>query len=396
MTGAVGLSISISFAALIFSGELKNYVGTGVGIVLFSGIVLHIIIACFSSFPGMIADIEPLGTAILATIVANIASAMSSEATPEELLLTVVAAMALTSLLTGAFLFALGLFKIGNLTRFTPYPVLGGFLAGTGWLLVAGSIEMMANTTLSWQEPAVIFQTNIFQQWIAALIFAVVVFALERYYDRVWILPTSLIAAIVLFYGWLFLADISITEAGSQGLLLGPFPDKSLWQPLDFRTLTQVNWSAIFQPEQINQILSIMLVTAPNILLTSSALELMADRDIDLNQELKAAGIANLASGLGGGMVGLQILPDTVLSYRMGGKSRLVGLLMAILYSAVLLLGHHLLSYFPKVVLGGLLILLGLSFLVEWIYDAWFKLPKLDYAIVVAIAIALFLGFCKE
>jgi len=32
VTGAVGLSISISFAALIFSGELENYVGTGVGI----------------------------------------------------------------------------------------------------------------------------------------------------------------------------------------------------------------------------------------------------------------------------------------------------------------------------------------------------------------------------
>jgi len=38
-------------------------------------------------------------------------------------------------------------------------------------------------------------------------------------------------------------------------------------------------------------------------------------------------------------------------------------------------------------VLGGLLLFLGLSFLVEWVYDAWFTLPRSDYALVLAILV---------
>ena len=34
----------------------------------------------------------------------------------------------------------LGVFRLGNLVRFVPFPVVGGFLAGTGWLLVKGGL----------------------------------------------------------------------------------------------------------------------------------------------------------------------------------------------------------------------------------------------------------------
>ena len=41
--------------------------------------------------------------------------------------------IALTSILVGIFFFILGSLKLGKLVRFIPYPVVGGFLAGTGW-----------------------------------------------------------------------------------------------------------------------------------------------------------------------------------------------------------------------------------------------------------------------
>ncbi len=42
-----------------------------------------------------------------------------------------------TSLATfGISLWMLGFFRLGRLVRYVPYPVIGGFLAGTGWLLV--------------------------------------------------------------------------------------------------------------------------------------------------------------------------------------------------------------------------------------------------------------------
>lgn len=39
----------------------------------------------------------------------------------------------------------------------------------------------------------------------------------------------------------------------------------------------------------------------------------------------------------------------------------------------------------PKFIPGGLLFYLGLGFLFEWGYDAWFKLPKADYGVVLLI-----------
>ena len=63
----------------------------------------------------------------------------------------------------------------------------------------------------------------------------------------------------------------------------------------------------------------------------------------------------------------------------------MVGLISASLCGAALFLGGSLLAFFPKPIAGGLLLYLGLSFLVEWLYDGWFKLPKTDYFLVCLI-----------
>jgi len=60
-----------------------------------------------------------------------------------------VAAIALTFLVAGAFLFGLGWFRLGNLVRFSPCPVVGGFLAGIGWLLIKGGMGITMGVAFS-------------------------------------------------------------------------------------------------------------------------------------------------------------------------------------------------------------------------------------------------------
>jgi sulfate permease, SulP family len=123
-----------------------------------------------------------------------------------------------------------------------------------------------------------------------------------------------------------------------------------------------------------------------SLLLIATGIELAARKDIDLNQALRSAGIANLIAGLGGGIIGFQALGLSTLSCaKIGAKSRMVGVLAATICLMTLLFGETLVTLFPKPVLGGVALFLGLSFLVEWIYDAWFKLPKTDYGIVILI-----------
>ena len=59
---------------------------------------------------------------------------------PPDVFLTVVAATLVVTVLCGVVFLVLGTFRLGNLVRFVPYPVVGGFLAGTGWLLFKGGI----------------------------------------------------------------------------------------------------------------------------------------------------------------------------------------------------------------------------------------------------------------
>lgn len=78
-----------------------------------------------------------------------------------------------------------------------------------------------------------------------------------------------------------------------------------------------------------------------------------------------------------------------LLNYKAGASHPLSACVVAGVCGAVLLFGSTFLSYFPKAVFGGLLLYLGLSLLVEWIYSAWFKLSRFDYVLVIIILIII-------
>jgi SulP family sulfate permease len=84
------------------------------------------------------------------------------------------------------------------------------------------------------------------------------------------------------------------------------------------------------------------------LLLNASALELIAQKDADLNRELISLGIANIAGGLAGGSVGYHHLGVSSISFRMGFSNRLVALFSALVTAVVLLMGASALSLIPK------------------------------------------------
>ena len=131
---------------------------------------VRVVISLTSSFPTITADIDTLPIAVLAGSAAAINSSLSDSADAETIFVTILATFALTAWLTGAFLLALGQFKVGELIRFIPYPAIAGFLAGTGWLLFRGSLEIMTDVKLNFSNLAVLFQSDILLRWLPGLI----------------------------------------------------------------------------------------------------------------------------------------------------------------------------------------------------------------------------------
>ena len=125
------------------------------------------------------------------------------------------------------------------------------------------------------------------------------------------------------------------------------------------------------------------------VLLNTTGIELATKKDAELEVELSAAGVANIFTGLLGGIPGYLSISRSVLNYKAGGRTRLSGLTAAACCTAVFLFGSSLMTLFPKLILGGLLLYLGFLLLKEWLVDSWFSLSHLDYTLVAGIMLVI-------
>jgi SulP family sulfate permease len=386
ITGVLLVIYAISMAALIFTGPLAEFIPIGIGLTLFTAIVAAIIVALTNSLPGIVIMPQDAPAIILAMMASAIAAQLP--ASDPALLPTVIMALAVTTGVVGIIYFLLGTFKLGNLIRFIPYPVVGGFLAGTGYLLAQGAFNVMTDQFFSLAHLPSLLDLTMLVRWLPGCSIGVALVVLLRRYSSVFILPGIIVGSTLVFYLILWLTQTPLATAENMGLLFGNFPEGGLWRPLHWSTVAQVNWPLI--ASQAGNIATIGLLSVIALLLNISGIELATKQDIDLNQELRSAGAANMFVGLGGGIIGFHALGLSVLSCaKVNAKSRLVGVLAATICLITLLLGETLVTLFPKPVLGGVALFLGLSFLVEWVYDAWFKLPKTDYGIVILILLVI-------
>ncbi|MBC8097097.1 MAG: SLC26A/SulP transporter family protein, partial [Akkermansiaceae bacterium] len=221
-------------------------------------------------------------------------------------------------------------------------------------------------------------------KWLPGVLLGLVIFLLLRRFKRPILVPGLLVGAVVLFYCILLASGSTVAEARTNGWLPAVQSGSDLhlrfW---DLSQLRQIQWASV--PSVWGLVGTVLLTAVISILLNSSGLELVVHQEIDLNRELRAAGVANIATGFGGGMLGFQSLSLSRLAYELGSRTRWTAGITAALCAGCLFLGPAAFSFLPGFVPGGLLLFLGLSFLVEWLYDSWFKIPLADYVVVVLI-----------
>ncbi|MEO1069385.1 MAG: SulP family inorganic anion transporter, partial [Cyanobacteria bacterium J06638_6] len=205
VTGIIGVIRAISYASLIFSGALAIHLPTGLGMTVVSTGVTILVVALTSSLPGIIATPLAAPTTILAIMAAAIASELSA-APPADVLATVMVAIVLSAMLTGALLLALGLLRQGERIRFVPYPVIGGFMAGTGWLLTKGFFQVSTDTPLTWDALLELGQPTLLARWLPGLGFAIALLVATRLWKQFWVMPLTLLVCAASFFVFLSLA----------------------------------------------------------------------------------------------------------------------------------------------------------------------------------------------
>src|ERR1700722_5719297 len=140
VSSVLSIAYCLSYAALIFSGPLAPFLSYGVAVAFLSAGVGAAVIAVRSSFPFAIGGPDTSTSAVMATLISLTAARLAAANNPHLLPATLIV-MALATILTGAVLSLLGLSRAGRAIRFVPYPVIGGFLAATGALMILGGCQ---------------------------------------------------------------------------------------------------------------------------------------------------------------------------------------------------------------------------------------------------------------
>ena len=386
--------LSVSYVALIFVGPISGFMGEGASLMLLCAGIISIFMALFSSFAGTVAIPQDRVVPIVALMTGLIIQRMRSHATPESMAITVITAIAVSSILIGLVFYLLGTYRLGNIVRFIPYPVVGGFLAGSGWLLLTGSFGVMTGEPFSFLALDRFHQAGLLAQWSPCVIFGTLTYFAVRFTSHYLTLPIMVLLGAAAFYSWMLAHHAGWNQARDHGWILGAPTHGGLSQIRILPFLFETDWFSILM--QYGSIGALLLTSIISLLLNISALELAADEEIDLNIELRRAGLANIVAGFAGGMVGFHSLSLSMLPIRMGVRSRSVALISGLACLLVLWLGTDLLGYIPRFILGGILFYNGVSFLAEWVVDAFFRLHREDYCLVLLIlAVVAFAGYLQ-
>ena len=387
VNGIICIISAMALSALVFIGPLTPYLPQGIGILLVASLIFALFSAFASKNPVVLIAPQDIPIAILALMAATIIGSAGSDWTGQQLFEYMFVAIGVTSVLVGVFFFILGQFKLGKLVRFIPFPVVGGFLAGTGWLIVQFSFSMMTELDLIFSNLAALVDPAMLIKWWPGVLFGVVLLVADRYISHYLLLPGILLIGIAVFYGSAFLNGSTFASLENGGYLLGPFPEGGLFPGLPLAYLNSFQWNLYFA--QFPTIGTMLILNAISLLFNYSGLELTIKDDVDLDRELKINGLSNILAGLGGGSAGYMTLSESTMNYNMGVKSKLSNLIVAGMCVLTLIFGAKILSVFPKVILGGLIFNLGLLFLTDWLYDTRHRISKADYFIIVLILVVI-------
>ncbi len=389
VVGAVEVAVCASFGALIFGPAGPDAVADGIGFVLIGAALLMLSFALRSSVTGDIASIQDVPAAIIGVI----AGAVVADVPAGAAFGTLVAAVMVTGLVTSVTFALLGRFRLGAVARFLPFPVVAGFLGGTGWLLLVGGVGSASGVTPdlldrgSWTlgpTPGVV---------VAGVAVGVALLVVSRMDGPSWILAAAIAAVVVGVHVVRVLTGTSVDEGVVGGWLLdtgGATGELSL----AVTHLPDADWAVVLR--QLPAMLSVALLAPVGLILNLAGLELETGEEADVDRDLRSAGGVNLAVAALGGVGGWTSLSLSGISRRIAGPRRVVGAIAAGVVVGFLVAGPALLRLLPTPLLTGLLVFLGLDFLASWLVATRRTLPSTEHGVVVLIVVAIAtLGFLQ-
>ncbi|GGJ05026.1 SulP family inorganic anion transporter [Halopseudomonas pertucinogena] len=268
------------------------------------------------------------------------------------------------TLLCGALQILAGYLKLGGLMRFVSRSVVTGFVNALAILIFMAQLPELVNVT--W---------HVYAMCAAGL----AIIYLFPYVPRIGkLLPSPLVCILTLTAVSLYLG-LDIRTVGDMGELPDTLP-VFLWPdvPLNFETL------AIIFPYSA----ALAVVGLLESMMTATIVDDLTDTPSDKNRECKGQGVANIASGLMGGMAGCAMIGQSVINVKSGGRTRLSCLIAGVVLLILVVFLSDWVRQIPMAALVAVMIMVSIGTF-SWASVRDLKRYPLSTNIVMLVTVAV-------
>lgn len=296
-----------------------------------------------------------------------------------------------STIMAGIIMVILGLFKMGSIIKFIPYPITTGFTSGIALVIFSSQIkdffglqigEVPAEFVLKWKMYIENFNTFNIESLALGILSLLIIMLWSKINKKI---PGTLIALVVsTLIASFFSLDVE-TIGSKFGHISSSLPAPSL---------PQISFDAF--KNLVAPAFTIAILGSVESLLSAVVADGMINGKHRSNMELVAQGIANVGSGIFGGIPATGAIARTVANIKNGGRTPVAGMVHAVVLLFILVTFMPLASMIPLSSLAAVLVIVAYN-MSEWrAFKALFKAPKSDiFILMTTFLLTVFLDLVK-
>ena len=287
------------------------------------------------------------------------------------------------TMMAGVLLIILGIFKLGTIIKFIPYPIVVGFTSGIAVTIFTTQIADIFGLQFGDEKVPgdfigkwiLYFHHFDSVNWWNALvsIVSIAIIALTPKFSKK--IPGSLVAIILVTIAvWLMKMYGGITcidTIGDRFSIQAQLPDANV---------PTLDWEAIKNLFPVA--ITIAVLGAIESLLSATVADGMIGDRHDSNTELVAQGIANVVSPIFGGIPATGAIARTMTNINNGGKTPVAGIVHAIVLLLILIFLMPLAKFIPMACLAGVLVVVSYNMSGWRVFKGLLKNPKSDVTVL--------------
>ena len=371
------LVLNVSGAGLVCAdAALRPHVDILVVLSLMCTAVSTAVLACLSPTV-VVVNIDAFGASQFYHMARHI---VAHEPAPAAPFCTTLVAMAVASLIIGLCFLLLGVLKAGKAVQFLPSPVMAGYLASVGYVLVDSASTFLTECPLI--DPGCIWQSPERLQLLLAATLGSLLYAAQRATAGLGVLPHALLPLLVVAGSLVFAAARWMAGAGEPDdaaaaswklwlLPLGEGPPANMFTLLSPEVLSWfrgVDYGLALYQGAVTALTALLPMVSGR-LLAYSAIEQLMDVDVTYDAELRWNGVMHLVAAP------MAFTPAvspaaTALAANVGMRTHLAPLVVAAVCALFALTGVSIVGLVPQVLFAMVLCTAGVKLFVEQVRGA--------------------------